>query len=378
MKVIYVRGGTIESSYVKNIGGLEEQFLRLNDKLKPSFSVIYSKKSDSILFEKEMNAENESLIILPNNYLQYIKRYIKLILQEKKKDKNLIVHVHFAPLSNITVLITRILGIKNIYWTKHSRLAKEKYTKSWFKSKIFSLFPKHIICVSNAVEEELKELSLDYNKTTVIPIGIDIDKYSSLIPEEKKINLQSELKISTNDFIVTIIAQQRPEKRVEVFIKAFAEFINNNKMNNAVGLIIGGGPLENENIKLAKELNVYNNLRFVGRRDDVDAIYSISDIAGLTSETEALGLALLEACSSSLALFGSNVGGIPEVIQDGYNGFLFESADYKKLSEIFNRYYLDKNLREEHGKNSLKHVLDNYEINNCCDRLISHYKECVN
>ncbi len=382
MKVINVRGGTIESSYVKMMGGLEEQFLKLNGKLKPNFSVIYSNepinKREVVLFEKEMNKDNESLIILSNSYLQYIKEYIELILQEKKKDKNLIVHVHFSPLSNITIPITRILGVKNIYWTKHSKMMKEKYTKSWFISKITGFFVKHIICVSNAVEKEAQELNLDYNRTTVIPLGVNIDRYSNLIPKEKKMNIQSELKINPDDFVITIVAQQRPEKKVEIFIKAFASFIKNNKIDNAVGLILGGGPLQDENIQLAKDLEIYDSLRFTGTRSDVDIVYSVSNIAGLTSETEALGLALLEACASSLALFGSNVGGIPEVIKEGYNGFLFEAADYEALSEIFKKYYFDKNLREEFGKNSFKYVLENYEMNNCCDRLISHYKECVN
>jgi len=382
MKVIYVRGGTIKSSYVKMIGGLEEQFLKLNNKLKPNFSILYSNKPTSepkvVLFEKEMNKDNESLIILPNSYFQFIKEYIKLILQEKKKNKDLIIHLHFNPLLYIIIIITRIFGVKNIYVTIHSRLMTKKYTKAWFFFKVTNFLSKHIVCVSNAVEKELKELNLDYNKTTVIPLGLNVDKYSSLISEEKKIDIQTELEISSGNFIITIVAQQRSEKRVEVFIKAFADFIKNNNIDNAVGLIIGGGPLEDKNIKLAKDLEIYDNLRFAGLRGDVDDIYSISDIAGLTSETEGLPFALMEACASSLALFGSNAGGIPEVIQDGYNGFLFEVADHKKLSEIFSKYYFDKNLKEEHGKNAFNYVLDNYELNDCCNRLIAHYKDGMN
>lgn len=374
MNVVHVYGGTLSSSRVKRIGGIEEHFLNLSSKLNKNLYVLYAGKPYDDSFSKLLEDNLSTFVVLGDtNYFKYLFEFIKFIRKIKEDDSDLIVHVHFGPISHMIIMICRLMGISNIYWTKHSRMATHKYSKPWFKSKLTKSLVKKIICVSSSVEEELKALSLDFHKTYVLPLGLNVEKYQGSIPEERMNLFRKELKIDDNTFVITIVAQQRPEKRVEVFIKAFAEFLKKNNKANIVALIVGGGPLEEENKQLADSYNISDHIRFMGLRHDIDVIYAISSVAGLTSETEGFGLAIAEAAAKSLPLFGSKAGAMPELIKDGKTGFLFEVGDYQKLSEIFTRYYQDESLCSKFGQAALTDMMERYDINICSDNLIQLY-----
>lgn len=101
-------------------------------------------------------------------------------------------------------------------------------------------------------------------------------------------------------------------------------------------------------------------MRLLGTRQDVPLIYAASDIAGLTSRTEGLPCPLLEAGASGLPVFGSKIGGIPEIIEDGSNGLLFESGNAMGLAHALDRLARDRNLREFMGQGG--HVLGTYTL----------------
>jgi len=375
VKIVHVYGGTLSSSRVKRIGGIEEHFVNLSSKLMKDFYVLYAGKPYDDSFPKAIKANSSFFVVLGDkNYVLYLFEFVKLIKQVKQNDTELIVHVHFGPISHMIILICRLMGIQNIYWTKHSRMATYKYSKPWFKSKLTSSLVTKLICVSKSVEEELEELNLGVGKTYVLPLGLNIKKYKDNVSKDKIDVLRKELKIEKNTFVITIVAQQRPEKRVEVFIKAFSEFLKKNEGCNAIALIVGGGPLEKENKKLADSLNILDKVKFMGLRHDIDVIYSISNVAGLTSETEGFGLAIAEAAAKSLPLFGTNAGAMPELIKEGETGFLFEIGDYEKLSNIFNEYYHNSSLCIKFGQAALKDMMERYDIDGCSDKLIALYK----
>lgn len=375
MKVVHVYGGTLDSSRVKRMGGIEEHFISLSSKLKENVYFVYAGKPYNNYFieEVEKNA-SKCLILGDKSYLLYLFEFIKIVKALKRSNDNIIVHVHFGPISQMIILVCRLMGIEHIYWTKHSRMAINKYSSSWFKSKLTSALVKKLICVSEAVETELVELNLGQGKTYILPLGLNLTKYTYDISTKSITLLRRELNIDENTFVITIVAQQRPEKRVEVFIKAFAEFMKNKKEANVVGLVVGGGPLEEENKKLASSLNILDKIKFLGLRHDIEVIYAISNTAGLTSETEGFGLAIAEAAGMSLPLFGSKAGAMPELIKDGKTGFLFDIGDYKELSVIFNKYYCDEKLCLKFGKEALKDMKERYDIGLCSDRLIQLYK----
>lgn len=376
MPIVHVFGGNPNHLRINVYGGIEEHFKEIKKQSNEKVYFILNAKPSSEEYNNWLKQNYNSLVVVGTGYYNFIKGYIKFMKKLKEESGNIVVHVHFQPLSYLLVIISKIIGMKDIYWTKHSRLLINKWNLTWIYHKIAMKYVKKVICVSNAIEKELHILDLGKNKTIVCPLGVNLLKYNIDITSDEKNQLYDEFNIKNrNSFIISIVSQQRIEKKVDVFIKAFAKFIHENKVEDAVGLIIGGGPLENENIKLAKELNIYDKLRFIGVRKDINRIYKCSNLAGLTSLTEGLPLALLEAAACELPLFGSNVGGIPEIIKDGYNGFLFNEGDIIKLSDIFWKLYKESSLRDKMGKKSLELVRKKYDLNKCVGDLIKIYEE---
>jgi glycosyltransferase involved in cell wall biosynthesis len=111
-------------------------------------------------------------------------------------------------------------------------------------------------------------------------------------------------------------------------------------------------------------------------RQDAALIYAASDITGLTSHIEGLPCALLEAGASELPLSGSKIRGIPEVVEDGSNGLLFESGNAMGLAHALDRLVRDRNLREFMGQGGVR-ARDLYALDSYVDRLLAVYGELL-
>jgi glycosyltransferase involved in cell wall biosynthesis len=85
--------------------------------------------------------------------------------------------------------------------------------------------------------------------------------------------------------------------------------------------------------ELARELEICDDVRFVGKQQDMEEIYAISDLFLLPSEYESFGLAALEAMAGGAPVISSNAGGLPEIIEPGVNGFMSPVGDVEQMSE---------------------------------------------
>ena len=121
----------------------------------------------------------------------------------------------------------------------------------------------------------------------------------------------------------------RPVKRVtdvvEVFAKVAAEM-------PARLMLIGDGPDRSAAEHLAKKYNIADRIHFLGKQDNVHDILPLADLMVMPSEMESFGLAALEAMACRVPSISTNVGGVPELIDDGLNGLLFEVGDIEGMS----------------------------------------------
>ncbi|MGI9258175.1 MAG: glycosyltransferase family 4 protein [Gammaproteobacteria bacterium] len=118
---------------------------------------------------------------------------------------------------------------------------------------------------------------------------------------------------------------------------------------NALFLLIGKGKDEAE---LKEEAEGLSNIRFVGWTDRLADYYSAMDLFMFPSRTEALGSAVLEAMSLGLPVIASDVGGIPEIVQPGVNGFLIDSADVNAWAHRVEQLCGDSCLRSRLAQNA--------------------------
>ncbi|NSL52270.1 N-acetyl-alpha-D-glucosaminyl L-malate synthase BshA [Calidifontibacillus erzurumensis] len=142
--------------------------------------------------------------------------------------------------------------------------------------------------------------------------------------------LKQQYGILDDEKVIIHISNFRHVKRVPDVVEAFAIIENHIK---AKLLLVGDGPEFTVVCKKVKELGLTDRVHFLGKQENIEEILSISDLMLLLSEKESFGLTLLEAMACKVPCIGTNIGGIPEVIEDGQTGFICELGDIKDVAE---------------------------------------------
>jgi glycosyltransferase involved in cell wall biosynthesis len=175
-----------------------------------------------------------------------------------------------------------------------------------------------VVAVSGVQLPELKELGFRPSATVLIPNGTD-----AVAPVVPRSQLRSDLGLSSDDFVVLLVATLRPEKQVGVFIESVARA--HAREPRIRGLIAGGGP----GVEEAKTLADAGGglVQVLGQRADIPDLLAASDCLGLSSDGEALPLSLIEAMFLEKPIVATNVGGIPDAVVHGETGLLVPPRD---------------------------------------------------
>ncbi|HLS66598.1 MAG TPA: N-acetyl-alpha-D-glucosaminyl L-malate synthase BshA [Pseudogracilibacillus sp.] len=130
--------------------------------------------------------------------------------------------------------------------------------------------------------------------------------------------------ITSDEKVVIHISNFRKVKRIRDVIQTF-NYIQ--KEVNAKLILVGDGPDHQMAIDYVKELDMEDKVIFLGRQKNISDLLSISHVKLLLSEQESFGLVLLEAMACEVPAIGTNVGGIPEVIEHGKTGYIVNLGD---------------------------------------------------
>lgn len=133
-----------------------------------------------------------------------------------------------------------------------------------------------------------------------------------------------------NEKTLIHISNFRPVKRVRDIIQAFDKI--HRRLPSRL-LLVGDGPDRSEAERLSRELGLAEYVKFLGKQEAIAELLSISDLMLMSSETESFGLAALEAMACSVPVVAYKVGGLPELIKDGDNGYTVPMADIDALTE---------------------------------------------
>lgn len=182
-----------------------------------------------------------------------------------------------------------------------------------------------VTAVSQSLKDDTLRLFNIKNDIHVVPNFIDLEKYNFSFTD-----CQRAMMAEDNEKIITHVSNLRPVKRVLDVIRIFD---NIQKEIPAKLMLIGEGPEREKIVALCKKLNIYDKVIFLGKSNEIDKILCFSDLFILPSQTESFGLAALEAMASGVPVISSNTGGIPEVNEHGYSGFLSNVGDIADMTK---------------------------------------------
>jgi glycosyltransferase involved in cell wall biosynthesis len=193
-----------------------------------------------------------------------------------------------------------------------------------------------LIAVSKMIERKLVDEGRTTAPVTLIYNGVDLSRYDD---QEPCCTLPEEYGLEPGSQLVGVVARLEPEKGHPTLLEAWPLVLR--RVPDAYLLIIGEGSRREALEAQARDLHIAHRVVFTGRRDDVPAVTAALDVAVLPSYREAQGLSILEAMALSRPVVASNVGGIPEMIEDGVTGLLVEPHDVAALAAAITRLLRD-------------------------------------
>jgi glycosyltransferase involved in cell wall biosynthesis len=198
-----------------------------------------------------------------------------------------------------------------------------------------------LIAVSHSIVEKLHHEGRDAAPITLIHNGVDLERYDH---QEPCCTLREEYGFPEDAPIVGVVARLEPEKGHPTLLDAWPAVLR--AAPKARLLVVGEGGRREALEEQARALGIAGQVVFTGRRDDIPAVTAALDVAVLPSYREAQGLTILEAMALSRPVVASNVGGIPEMVENGVTGLLVPPHDPAALAAAIVRVLTDHPLAD--------------------------------
>ena len=290
------------------------------------------------------------------------------IVDVVKKHKIDVLHVHYAiPHAYAAYMGKKMLADDGIHipmiTTLHGTDITLVGSHPFYKKAVqFSInHSEYVTAVSHSLKTDTERLFGIEKDIEVIPNFIDLNKFKFKdVPCEKG-------QIAPDDqLIITHISNFRPLKRVIDILKVFKKV--NEKLNVKL-LMVGDGPEKVRAVRYSKANGLDTSVLFLGMSNEIDEILCFTDLFILPSEQESFGLAALEAMAHGVPVVCSDVGGLPEVVEDGFSGYLCPVGDIGTMTER-SIYILEDPERHKQFKRQAYQSSKKYDIN----KVVSHYE----
>lgn len=248
------------------------------------------------------------------------------VIQKENLD---ILHVHYAIPHAVCAVLGRDMAGQNvgIVTTLHGTdISVLGYDSSLSGAIRYGIEKSDMVtAVSDSLKEETMRLIQPDQSIETIHNFVDEREY---YPNDST-DLKSYFKIEEDEKVVIHVSNFRKVKHVEDVVSSFAYI--RNKMPAKL-LLVGDGPEMNNIVKQVASLGLDKDVLFLGKQENVSELYSISDLKLLLSEKESFGLVLLEAMACGVPCIGTEIGGIPEVIEHGTNGYIAPLHDVESVA----------------------------------------------
>ncbi|GJH40767.1 N-acetyl-alpha-D-glucosaminyl L-malate synthase BshA [Capnocytophaga sp. HP1101] len=217
-----------------------------------------------------------------------------------------------------------------------------------------------VTSVSESLKQDTLRLFQVDKDIQVIPNFIDLKKLKETSPCKRAVMAKPE------ELIVTHISNFRKVKRVDDVVRIFYGI---QEKLPAKLIMVGDGPEREIADQLCKDLGIKSKVLFLGNTNDIDRILCFTDLFLLPSASESFGLSALEAMAAGVPVVSSNVGGLPEVNEEGVSGYLCPIGDVQAMAEKA-IYILEDKARLAHFKQNARKVAERFDE----DKIVPMYE----
>jgi L-malate glycosyltransferase len=278
-----------------------------------------------------------------------------------------LLHVHYAIPHSVSALLARMMAAPKrlpFITTLHGTdITLVGHDRSYLPITRFSIEQSDgVTAISNYLREEtIREFEVK-RPIEVIPNFVNCDLYT------RASDTSLRAKWAPNgEPILMHLSNFRPVKRITDAVEIFA--LVRAKIPAKL-VMIGDGPDRGAAEYIVRKKRLSKDVFFLGKQDQVNEKLGVADLFLLPSDTESFGLAALEAMACEVPVLATKVGGLPEVVTHGVDGFLFEPRDVETAA----KYALDILTRADHGREMGRMARANAKSRYCANDIIPQYE----
>jgi glycosyltransferase involved in cell wall biosynthesis len=247
----------------------------------------------------------------------------------------------------------------------------------------FDKYEDYAIKYSNAVVVESKSecnaiskrnIKNLYNRIIRLPPGVDTETFN---PSWNNPNYREQFGIPSDSKVILHVGRLAARKGVYEVLHSFSKVFSTNP--KARLLVTGTGPLLNKLKKLSKSLKLDQNVIFTGKVpfETLRMLYASCDVFVMHTYWEGFGLTNMEALASGTPCISTNVGGAPEFIEPGKNGYLVDVGDIDKMAEYIVKLLDDDELHAKMKLVARASMETKYKWQDIVDKFIKLYEQVL-
>lgn len=320
-------------------------------------------------FAEDLRAAGVRLVVLARRSRLDLAAWWPL-LTLLRRDRVDVLHSHMFGSNVSGVVLGRLAGVPAVVAHEHTWSFQGKPLRRFLDRELIARFSDAFVAVSREDRRRMIEIEgIAPDDVVFIPNGVPAGQ----APEP--IDKRPELGIGPDELVVGTVGVLRPQKALDVLIRAAAILAPRFPALKVV--IVGPGGQRQALDALISELKLEGVVRMLGARTDVPDLLRAFDVAVCSSDFEGSPLSVMEYMEAGLPTVSTRVGGVPDLIEDGVHGLLVEPQDPPALAAAMETLLSDREARERMGASARERRLAEFEIDVMVRRLERLYTDLL-
>jgi glycosyltransferase involved in cell wall biosynthesis len=232
-----------------------------------------------------------------------------------------------------------------------------------------------LIAVSPEVRDDLVGLGVaPASKFAVVRLGIDLPRRVENDDAQRR-EARRQMGLRDEAFVVGWVGRMTAVKRTKLVVRALQDLVARNV--DAFVVLVGDGPDRDQLERYAHELGVIKRCLFLGYQEDVARFYDAIDALVLPSINEGTPVSVIESLAARRPAVATRVGGVPDIVRDGIDGFLVDADDGDALATRLAELAADPELRARMGEAGHARVIERYAVARLVDDVDKLYRSLL-